>query len=130
MGMYAYGHGSWIAVVILVVMFALRAFSSQRRRGMGGPRMGGPGMGGPGRAQGSAFTGGPRSAPPEATADRRSTAASAGGTSEGGIAPGWFTDPFFRHEQRYWSGTEWTDRVLDNGVAGTDPPPVETRDGD
>jgi hypothetical protein len=36
---------------------------------------------------------------------------------------GWFRDPFFRHEQRYWSGTAWSEHVTDDGVPGTDPPP-------
>ena len=40
-----------------------------------------------------------------------------------GIAPGWLTDPSGRHEQRYWSGSEWTEHVRDGGVPGTDPPP-------
>ena len=41
-----------------------------------------------------------------------------------GIAPGWLIDPSGRHEKRYWSGSEWTEHVLDGGVPGTDPPPV------
>jgi hypothetical protein len=45
-----------------------------------------------------------------------------GGTS-GGLAPGWFTDPSLRHQQRYWSGSEWTEHVTDEGVPGIDPPP-------
>jgi hypothetical protein len=32
-------------------------------------------------------------------------------------------DPFVRHEHRYWSGTEWTEHIMDDGVPGTDPPP-------
>jgi hypothetical protein len=40
-----------------------------------------------------------------------------------GIAPGWLVDPSGRHEQRYWSGSEWTEHVIDHGVPGTDPPP-------
>ena len=40
-----------------------------------------------------------------------------------GIAPGWLTDPSGRHEQRYWSGSEWTEHVTDGGIPGTDPPP-------
>jgi hypothetical protein len=39
-----------------------------------------------------------------------------------GIAAGWLTDPFGRHEQRYWSGSEWTEHVTDGGVPGIDPP--------
>ena len=40
-----------------------------------------------------------------------------------GTASGWFTDPFVRHEQRYWSGTAWTEHVQDKGAPGIDPPP-------
>lgn len=40
-----------------------------------------------------------------------------------GIAPGWLVDPSGRHEQRYWSGSEWTEHVTDGGIPGTDPPP-------
>jgi hypothetical protein len=43
-----------------------------------------------------------------------------------GTAPGWSADPFFRHDQRYWSGTVWTDHVTDEGVPGTVPPPQPT----
>jgi hypothetical protein len=46
-----------------------------------------------------------------------------GWASGTGTAPAWYRDPFFAHEHRYWSGTEWTDQVNDDGVAGTDPPP-------
>lgn len=35
---------------------------------------------------------------------------------------GWFPDPFHRHVQRYFDGTQWTEHVFDNGVAGIDPP--------
>jgi hypothetical protein len=35
---------------------------------------------------------------------------------------GWHPDPSGRHQLRYWSGTEWTDQVTDNGVPSTDPP--------
>ena len=48
-----------------------------------------------------------------------------GGATATGTAPGWFADPFFKHEQRYWSGTEWTEHVNDAGAPGTDPPPAD-----
>ena len=38
--------------------------------------------------------------------------AAATGSTFTGTAPGWFTDPFVRHEQRYWSGTAWTEHVM------------------
>jgi len=28
-----------------------------------------------------------------------------------------------RHQYRYWSGTEWTEHVEDDGVPAIDPPP-------
>jgi hypothetical protein len=40
------------------------------------------------------------------------------GTSE----PGWYPDPYSRHEHRYWDGASWTDQVSDGGQVGTDPP--------
>jgi hypothetical protein len=32
-------------------------------------------------------------------------------------------DPSGKHEQRYWSGTEWTDHVMDGGTPGIVPLP-------
>ncbi len=37
-------------------------------------------------------------------------------------APGWYADPFGRHEARYFSGTEWTEHVSSHGRASIDPP--------
>lgn len=34
----------------------------------------------------------------------------------------WHPDPSGRHEQRYWDGSAWTDRVSDNDVESVDPP--------
>jgi Protein of unknown function (DUF2510) len=115
--MMYYGHGSWIALVVFGGLFAFRMLAAQRRRG-------GRGAPGPGRS----FTGDHRPAPPGV----RPAPPVAGGTSTTGTAPGWFTDPFVRHEQRYWSGTEWTEHVTDQGSPGTDPPPADPgrrRDG-
>jgi len=37
-------------------------------------------------------------------------------------APGaWYPDPRGRHELRWWSGSEWTDRVSDAGREAVDP---------
>ncbi|MCU1394743.1 MAG: hypothetical protein JWM34_3171 [Ilumatobacteraceae bacterium] len=33
----------------------------------------------------------------------------------------WYPDPAGRHQLRYWDGTNWSDHVSDNGVAGVDP---------
>ena len=106
-----YGHASWIALVIFGGMFAIRYLSSQRRRSgqPGSPtsRSSFTSTDGRGRAGGPAD-------PPRST----------GGSATAGTAAGWFADPYFRHEQRYWSGSEWTDHVTDGGVPATDPPPV------
>jgi Protein of unknown function (DUF2510) len=108
-----YAHGSWIALVIFAGLFALRALSSQRRRGhYRGPS-----------APKNFFTnvdprspgGGPTTAPPSPP-DPNHT----------GTSPGWFRDPFFKHDHRYWSGTEWTEHVTDNGVPAVDPPPSKS----
>lgn len=34
----------------------------------------------------------------------------------------WTKDPYGRHEVRWWDGNRYTDQVMDNGVASTDPP--------
>jgi hypothetical protein len=115
-----YGHSGWIAIVIFGGAFALRYFLSPRRRGRG------PGYGNsftrPGRP-------GPPVVPPSAP-DVTSAAVQAPASTPStgsGLAPGWFTDPFVRHEQRYWSGTGWTEHVTDHGVPGIDPPDPEQR---
>ena len=104
-----YGHGSWSILLIFGALFVVRALSSKRRRS--------------GRQRPQVFTSsftdpslGDRSASPAVRAS------GAGGTTFIGIAPGWLADPTGKHEQRYWSGTEWTDQVTDDGVPGTDPP--------
>jgi Protein of unknown function (DUF2510) len=115
-----YGHGSWVAVVIFVGFFIIRYVNSQRRRGGGGQFPGYGGRRGPGGSpQGNAFTPNhPQSAAPPRAAHGSGDQPVTGS----GTAPGWFTDPFFRHGQRYWSGTEWTEHVTDDGVPGIDPP--------
>jgi hypothetical protein len=100
-----YGHGSWIAIAIFAALFAVRALSSQRRRGSQTSR--------------NSFTTTNQRGQPTPTTqvpDRD-------GTTVTGVAPGWFTDPFGKHGQRYWSGTEWTEHVDDDGTPGLDPPP-------
>ena len=104
-----FGHGSWVVLVVFGAMFAMRALSSQRRRG--GSR-GAP-------ASRSAFTG---TRPRGSAGGPASGSPAPGDTTFTGIAPGWLTDPFCRHEQRYWSGSEWTEHVTDGGVPGADPP--------
>ena len=106
-----YGHSSWIAAVIFGGLFLLRYLTMQRRRGR---PPGGPGSRSPFTDPASRHsTGGPTTLPP--TDDGRPST---------GMAAGWFRDPFVRHEQRYWSGTEWTEHVVDDGVPASDPPPA------
>jgi hypothetical protein len=106
-----YGHGSWIAIVVFGGMFALRALSSQRRRG---GRYGGNPM------SKSSFTSTDRRGPGGRAATGPQHVES---SQQVGTAPGWFRDPFFKHEQRYFSGTAWTEHVTDGDVPGIDPPP-------
>lgn len=39
------------------------------------------------------------------------------------MQPGWYSDPYSRHEHRWFDGTGWTDHVSDRGVASQDPVP-------
>ena len=112
----SYGHASWIPIVAFGGMFLVRYLSSQRRR-RGPPA-------GPGSPRPFTGTGPPRppGQPPPAGPP------GAGGPSVG-MPAGWFRDPFVRHEQRYWSGTGWTDHVLDDGVPSSDPPPAPAGPG-
>ncbi|HVX23543.1 MAG TPA: DUF2510 domain-containing protein [Acidimicrobiales bacterium] len=72
---------------------------------------------GPGR------TGAP--APAYGTTERATAAGNGNGSANGhtGVPAGWLVDPSGRHQQRYWSGTTWTEHVADDGVPGLDPPP-------
>jgi hypothetical protein len=117
------GHVAWITPVVFVGVFAVRYLTSPRRR------QGGRGPVPPG----SAFMGRPQSARSHAP-DRRDqgaprAAATAGGSGHTGTAPGWFRDPFVRHEERYWSGTAWTEHVTDHGAPAIDPPPATSGGG-
>ena len=38
--------------------------------------------------------------------------------------PGWFPDPFGRHEHRYWDGVQWTQHVGSHGHQSVDAPLV------
>jgi uncharacterized protein YxjI len=35
--------------------------------------------------------------------------------------PGWYTDPYGRHQVRYWDGNAWSEHVRDDGQQGVDP---------
>jgi Protein of unknown function (DUF2510) len=113
-GMYSgYGHGSWLIILVPLVLLALRALSSGRRRATRRPQ-----------APPSFFVGQP--SPPGAPPSTPPANPDAGTST--GTPAGWFRDPFLQHEQRYWSGTAWTEHVLDDGVPGNDPPPSPAGD--
>jgi Protein of unknown function (DUF2510) len=111
---HAGGGHSWIAVAVLVAVLGLRMFSMRRRRQGGRPRS----------AQGARSLTSERP-PTSRTAPTAVATDVAPATEVGftGTAPGWFVDPFVRHEQRYWSGTAWTEHVTDDGSPSVDPPP-------
>ena len=124
MHVYAGGGHSWIAIIPFIVVIVIRLLSTQRRRQGGGP-------GAPGGARGFTPQARPTSAsrplpdPAPGPAAETTTTAVPGFT---GTAAGWFVDPFVRHEQRYWSGTAWTEHVLDGGTPALDPPPARRTD--
>lgn len=113
MGFYGhgYGHSSWIFLVVVAAGIALRMISTRRRGPMGGrPRTR------PGSSAGMpSFQDQSRTAP--AAAPPRT------GPTYTGVPAGWMADPSGKHEQRYWSGTEWTDHVMDGGTPGIEPLP-------
>ena len=100
----AYAHGGSYFLILMAVGIALRLLS-QRRRSTG------PGRRVPG-ASASAVPDVPGAAP-----------VSTSGLGRTGIPAGWLVDPSGRYDQRYWSGSEWTEHVTKAGVPGTDPPP-------
>ncbi len=108
--MYA-GRSGWLVILVFGGTALVRYLSYQRRRA-GRNRPGSPGAG-------RSFTAGPGG---QASGPREGAGA-VEPTTGVGTAAGWFTDPFVRHEQRYWSGTAWTEHVSDAGVPGIDPPP-------
>ena len=82
----------------------------------------------PGGARGFTPQARPSSASRQTVDAAAGSAADTAATAPGftGTAPGWFVDPFVRHEQRYWSGTAWTEHVLDAGTPALDPPPTRS----
>lgn len=44
-----------------------------------------------------------------------------------GAVPSWQADPFGRHEQRWWDGDHWTEKVRSTGTTGIDPPGIVAR---
>jgi hypothetical protein len=104
----AYAHGGSYFLIFMAVMFGLRMFSGSRRRTMGAGRRG------PAGASSAA------SAVPNAAGG---ATAPTSGFGQSGIPAGWLVDPSGRYDQRYWSGSEWTEHVTKAGEPGTDPPP-------
>ena len=45
-----------------------------------------------------------------------------GGGASGQHPPGWYPDPFGRHESRYWDGQRWTEHVASHGRQAVDVP--------
>ncbi len=43
-------------------------------------------------------------------------------TQSGTTAPGWYPDPYGRHELRWYDGGQWTDAVTSHGRQASDPP--------
>lgn len=105
------GRSSWIFLVIVAAGIALRMMSSRRRGSMGGRMRTRPGPP-PGM---SSFQSQPGTATPAA---RPRT-----GPSYTGVPAGWMADPSGKHDERYWSGTEWTEHVMNDGTPAIDPLP-------
>jgi hypothetical protein len=101
----AFAHGSSTFLILAAVMLGFRFFAGQRRRTQGAGRRGMVG-------QASASSAVP------------------GGIGHTGIPAGWLTDPSGRFDQRYWSGTEWTENVTKAGVPSIDPPPGSGNSGE
>lgn len=128
-----YGSASWI-VLLPIALIVARMF--MRRGGLGQRRPGG--QGGPRGMYGSPWgrAGGMSSPPPGSTfdashrpgepADPETEGAS--GSSSVRIPAGWMPDPSGKFDQRYWSGSEWTEHVTKNGTPATDPPPSTSTD--
>ena len=38
---------------------------------------------------------------------------------------GWHADPFGRHDQRWWDGTAWSEKVRSDRFGGIDPPGID-----
>ena len=120
-----YGSAGWI-VLLPIALIVARMF--MRRGGMGQRRQGRPG----GMYGSSWGRPGSMSSPPRgSTFDASSrTGASVEPKAEGSPGPssaripaGWMPDPSGKFDQRYWSGSEWTEHVTKNGTPATDPPP-------
>jgi hypothetical protein len=49
------------------------------------------------------------------------------GTDEAADHPpaAWHADPYGRHEQRWWDGARWTEKVREGNMSRIDPPGIE-----
>lgn len=45
-------------------------------------------------------------------------------TGDADARASWHPDPFRRHDERWWDGRSWTDKVRSGGAAGIDPPGI------
>jgi hypothetical protein len=114
------GPHSWVAIVVLFGVMVLRLVSSRRQKRGGRPQTSSGALG---------FTSSEAQSMPSRRPDPGPgpTPVHPVETTFTGTAPGWFADPFVRHEQRYWSGTVWTGQVQDQGMPSVDPPPPRAR---
>lgn len=110
------GHSSWIFFAIVAVGIAIRMLSSRRRGSMGGGMRTRPGP-----PPGMSSFQSPSPAPP--------TARPRTGPTYTGIPAGWMADPSGKHDERYWSGTEWTEHVMNDGTPAIDPLPNRSAPG-
>jgi hypothetical protein len=53
--------------------------------------------------------------------DRQEFLLNRDGLIAGGAPPSWYDDPLGRFDQRYWDGSQWTDRVRHEGKLRKDP---------
>jgi hypothetical protein len=114
MGYGYHSGGAWYVILIPAAFILVRMFAGQRRRRIGGGRQ----SPAPPAMSNSAVPGSAAAAPHAAYAP-----------GPRGIPAGWLVDPSGRFDQRYWSGTEWTDHVTKDGVPSSDPPPGAPANG-
>lgn len=49
------------------------------------------------------------------------------GHNSGAEGASWQQDPFGRHDERWWDGDRWTERVRTAGATGIDPPGIDAQ---
>lgn len=122
------GYGSGWIVIVLIGFAVIRMVAVRRRMPPSGgrrnvfpPAPGGPASRVPPSGGSSTATGGPSTFPGEPPTFGGREPATGQATAK--IPAGWLTDPSGKYDLRYWSGTEWTEHVMKDGVPGNDPPP-------